>query len=521
MSAARSASSLEMASSRCRPRVVSSSLLVAGIRSSAGAASSKVDAGFAWASPEASVGPPSPGETEACPALHPLASDEPQHHDPQARRPSHHASMGSVTRSTCSTSSNARISARQASVGRSSRRSLAHAATAALEDRVGHLLDVDAMALEHRQHVGERAHLVHHPDDQLEPRRRRRRDVDHVRHGALEQERAHHPHRLRRDRQLRLVGCRRDVRRPVDEPTRGRAAEQPRVGEGLRAAGLVGVHVEGGADAARVDRLEQRGHVDQVGPRRVDEHGVVGHQPDDAPVHDLPRALDQRQVQRQRVALGGQLVDRRRVGDAELVRPRRRERSAPREHVQPHAARRLPDLPPDRAHPRDPQRATVQPLGLAVFLALPLARLQRRHRVGDAAVERHEHADDQLGHGRRVLPGAVGHVDAATAGGVDVDGVVAGAGADDEVQLLGALDGRRRHLGRSHDEHAHALQPLLEALLGELGFVHDLERERTKLLDGAGVELVGDEQTHGGGILAETRVFRSDRMYLAPDADGR
>ena len=83
------------------------------------------------------------------------------------------------------------------------------------------------------------------------------------------------------------------------------------------------------------------------------------------------------------------------------------------------------DLAPDGAEPGDAERLAVQPLGLAVLLPLPLAGAQRRDRVRDAAVERDDQPEDELGDRRRVLARAVGDVDAALARGAHVDRVEA------------------------------------------------------------------------------------------------
>ena len=64
-------------------------------------------------------------------------------------------------------------------------------------------------------------------------------------------------------------------------------------------------------------------------------------------------------------------------------------------------------------------------------------------------------AERQLGDRDRVLARAVRDVDAARRGGGDVDGVVAGAGADDQRQPAG-VEHRRGDLRAAHDEHVGA-----------------------------------------------------------------
>ena len=118
---------------------------------------------------------------------------------------------------------------------------------------------------------------------------------------------------------------------------------------------------------------------------------------------------------------------------------------------------------------------------------------------------RDEEPEDELGDGRGVLARAVRDVDAALARGLHVDGRRLGAGAHDEVELARALDGLARDLLRADDEDADARELRLERLLRELRLVEDVDGERAELFDGAGVKLVGNEETHGGAQLSRKR----------------
>ncbi len=198
-----SASSLPMASRRCRARVgelVARSW--AGSRRRAGAASSadhvarpprrrqRRPAARRARRPPAEPPPAIPREdgTSRAPAKGRSPSPLQPPTEPAHPRTVVQASIGSVTRSTCKTSLE-RLDLGEACLGGPREQAQLRARSdAALEDGVRDLLDVDAVPLEHREHVRERAHLVHHPDDELEPRGRRRRHVDDVRHGPLEQE---------------------------------------------------------------------------------------------------------------------------------------------------------------------------------------------------------------------------------------------------------------------------------------------------------------------------------------------
>ena len=188
---------------------------------------------------------------------------------------------------------------------------------------------------------------------------------------------------------------------------------------------------------------------------------AIGQVLDDAAVDDLPRALVEGDVQREDLAPRGELRQRGGVRDPELRGPRRRERSAPAGHVEPERARPRRDLASDGAETRDAEGLALEPLGLAVLLPLPFAAAQRRDGVGDPAIERDDEPEDELGDRGGVAPRAVGDVDAPPARRADVDRGELGARAHDEVELLGALDRRGGHFGRSHDQDPDAGEPRL------------------------------------------------------------
>ena len=125
-------------------------------------------------------------------------------------------------------------------------------------------------------------------------------------------------------------------------------------------------------------------------------------------------------------------------------------------------------------------------------------RAEGNHVVGDTAVEVDEVPNRELRDGDGVLAGAVRHVDAARAGGLQVDGVHPRAGADDEREGTTRPDVGRRDLGAADHDHVRVER-------------RDARRERRILQRrinddlGAGVlqaaghersEFVGDENTH-------------------------
>ena len=72
--------------------------------------------------------------------------------------------------------------------------------------------------------------------------------------------------------------------------------------------------------------------------------------------------------------------------------------------------------------------------------------------VGDAPVEAEQESEYQFGDGDGVLAGTIGDVDAAGAGGLDVDGVDAGARAQNDGELVRGLEGVGGDLFAADDE---------------------------------------------------------------------
>ena len=109
-------------------------------------------------------------------------------------------------------------------------------------------------------------------------------------------------------------------------------------------------------------------------------------------------------------------------------------------------------LLPDVAEAEQAERPPVEPARLRIFLLVPRARAQSATLSGMRRSSARISAERQLRDGDRVLAGAVRDVDAARRRGRDVDGVVAGAGADDQRQRAG-VHHRRGDLRRADDEH--------------------------------------------------------------------
>ena len=309
---------------------------------------------------------------------------------------------------------------------------------------------------------------------------------------------------------------------------------QERIGElALRCRRFFREHVQGDTQVALLHRALERVVVDDLAARRVDEEGTGLHPGEHVGAHQLARAVVERQMHAQHVADLGDFL--RAVADLgeglHRIAGRR-----PQAHQQRHVDRQArpvdldADLAPDGdvhakrlgatrhlladvAEAEQAERAAVQAARLRVLLLVPVAGAQIRDVVGDAAVEREDEAEGELGHGHRVLAGAVGHVDAARGGRRHVDVVVAGAGAHDEREPPG-VEHRLGHLGRAHDEHVRLGGPerLDERRVLQVGLVVDRAAEGLQAVESALLELVGDEHLHMNDLVT------SDESTGRPEA---
>ena len=151
----------------------------------------------------------------------------------------------------------------------------------------------------------------------------------------------------------------------------------------------------------------------------------------------------------------------------------------------------------DVAEAEHAERLAVEAVRLGVLLLVPLAGPQVRHVVGNAAIERQDEAEGQLGDGHRVLAGAVGDVDAAGRRARDVDVVVAGARAHDEGEPA-RVEHRLLHLGRADDQHVGSGRPdrLDEGVVLQVGLPVHVAPEGREPVEPVLLELVRDEDLH-------------------------
>ena len=170
----------------------------------------------------------------------------------------------------------------------------------------------------------------------------------------------------------------------------------------------------------------ERRLVDDLGARRVDEEGAGPHGREELRADHSPRLRLQRDVHAHDVGVARDLGRRRRAIRSRAPPPLRGVRlrlqattGIPNARARGTISRPIPPVPiRPSVRPKRPSR-------LAVLLLVPDAALQVRGVVRDPAVEREHQPEGELRHRDRVLARAVGDVDAALGGGLDVDRVVA------------------------------------------------------------------------------------------------
>ena len=116
----------------------------------------------------------------------------------------------------------------------------------------------------------------------------------------------------------------------------------------------------------------------------------------------------------------------------------------------------------DLAHTDHPEGLAHQAVGLRIGLLVPRPVLQVGGGRVDVAVDGQQETEGQLGHGDRVGPGHVAHVDAGVGCGLAVDGVGPGTRPNDEAQIVGTVNGLGRNPGATDDQHVEAPNGLRE-----------------------------------------------------------
>ena len=396
---------------------------------------------------------------------------------------------------------------------------------AAREDDVLHLLDVDLRLAQHVQHLGQYADLISVPHDQDAGGLAAIGQVHTVFDLSGLQVTAEDAHDLVAHGFLGLHCACTDVMCAVDT---GMLTD--RVGEGLVATGrLLGEDIQPGAQVARLDGTEQRVLVDEAPAAGVDHQGTGAQRFQQAFIHQVLRLGHQGQVNGQRVGTTAGIQRGRSVLDSQVHGGLGGQLDAPGPDPHLHGERPLDHGPSDLATAEYGQRTTRQAPGLAVLLLAPAPGPQVSDIVRDAAVQVDQVADGQLGHRDGVLARAIGHVDAAGAGRVQIDGVDPGASSNHQGEAAPGLKVGGGHLGTADHQ-------CIRVLAGE-GPLQRLVLERGVRRDGAALvfqgvghvfgELVSDEDTHvglpvewgGEDIVAAPRV-PAGGVLLGQDAIG-
>ena len=206
-----------------------------------------------------------------------------------------------------------------------------------------------------------------------------------------------------------------------------------------------------GRDLPGLQRIDERGLVDQLAARRVDDAHTVAHPRERLRVDRAARLRGQRLVQGEEIGRREHIFDRFGPLRADVAEPLRVDERVVRDDAHPQPDRAAPDLLPDPAEAEHAERL-VRELDAAPAAALPASLPQRGVRLRDVAREGDEQADRVLGCGDDRRLGRVRHDDPATRGGRNVDVVDADTGAADHLQPPGALDQLGGELGRRADD---------------------------------------------------------------------
>ena len=209
--------------------------------------------------------------------------------------------------------------------------------------------------------------------------------------------------------------------------------------------------------------------------------------------------------------------------NAERLCSFRAETAAPRHHSHPKGFGARYHLAADAAHSEQAQRAAADPPSLGEFGLVPLAGAERDDVVRDAPVEGQNQREGQLRHRHRVLSGAVGDVDAAARGRRQIDGIVAGARADHQLERPGRQH-RLADPGGAHDQHIRIElgDARGERLVLQSGFTGYLAPEPGQAVQPGLLELVRHEYSHRPPPLYDcTSVWRCLRRPEGWLATGR
>ena len=205
------------------------------------------------------------------------------------------------------------------------------------------------------------------------------------------------------------------------------------------------------ADLAALQRLEQRGLIDQAAARAVDDaHALLA-------LGQRRRVENLVRLGRQRHVHGDEIGARQEVGQIvrqlhlQAARAALHEIGIVGDDVHPERNRAPRDFAADAAHADDAQRLAVQ-LGSLERFAVPLARHHGGVRLRNLARQREQQREGVLRGGDRVSARRVHDHDAALGRRGHIDVVHAHARAADDLQPLRRGERLGRHLGLAADD---------------------------------------------------------------------
>jgi hypothetical protein len=197
------------------------------------------------------------------------------------------------------------------------------------------------------------------PHHQLPLGRRAPGQVHAVQHHARFDECFDDPHRLVRNRVLRLPGRGADVMRAVKI-----GQFQNRIVERGHAFGRFGIeHIQAGADAFGFHRLAQRRLVHHFAAGSIDEDGARLHQPEPGAIDQFARFRVQRHMQRHDVRLPENVIHAFALLHAQFPGQFGRQRTRPCNDAQTKGVRPADDFASNAADADHSQRLAEKPVG--------------------------------------------------------------------------------------------------------------------------------------------------------------
>jgi hypothetical protein len=205
-------------------------------------------------------------------------------------------------------------------------------------------------------------------------------------------------------------------------------------------------------NSAVSDRREQGGLIDDLTPTGIHEEGARAHGPEERGVEEAPGFFGQSQMDGHDVRSHRHLVNRSGRGDPKLTRRHLVQGTREGDHAHVESPGAADHFPADGTEPQNPNRAPGETARFPVLGLLPDAALQVRGLLGDAPIQGKDQPERQFGHRDRILPRTVRHGNGPRRRGFQVDGVDAGARADNQTEPARALDLGAGDLGRTNDE---------------------------------------------------------------------